>query len=193
MYEPRRETTTMATIPGGTFGDVTFGSPGDDVIHVGDGRHVVFGFGGDDEIFGGHGSQLLLGGHGAETLVGGTGDQLLFGNKGDDLLIAGTGNQILAGGAGDDALVAGTGHDTFVFGSGGGRDVVMDFQDGDVLQIQKNINGLNVSTARDLVDHIQSDADGNAVLNLGQGDSVTLVGVKAEDVQHNPSAFIKVH
>ena len=46
-----------------------------------------------------------------------------------------------------DTLFGGAGHDTFVFTGGGGQDVVMDFKQGDdVLQIARNINGLN-STA----------------------------------------------
>jgi hypothetical protein len=80
-----------------------------------------------------------------------------------------------------------------VFASGGGRDVVMNFHDGDILEIQRNINGLHVNSAADLVHRVTSDADGNAVINLGHGDSITLVDVKAEDLHHDPSSFIKIH
>ncbi len=90
-------------------------------------------------------------------------------------------------------MISGSGNDTFVFGSGGGRDVVMNFHDGDILQVQRNINDLHVHSASDLVSRIHSDADGNAVIDFGHGDNVTLVGVKAEDIHHDPSGFIKVH
>ena len=41
-----------------------------------------------------------------------------------------------------------------MFGSGGGRDVVMDFKEGDVLEIQRNINGLRIHDADDLMSRI---------------------------------------
>jgi hypothetical protein len=79
-----------------------------------------------------------------------------------------------------------------VFSGGGGQDVVLDFNPGsDLLQIAQNINGLEVNTPADLTDHI-SDVDGNAVIDLGNGDSVTLVGVDATDVQENPDTYIIV-
>jgi hypothetical protein len=80
-----------------------------------------------------------------------------------------------------------------VFSSGGGRDLVMDFQDGDILQIQRNINGLHVHDAADLMSRVHSDRDGNAVIDLGHGDSITLVDVSADDVKADPNSFIKIH
>jgi hypothetical protein len=34
--------------------------------------------------------------------------------------------------------------------------------------------------------------NGNAVIDFGNGDSVTLIGVKAEDVRSNPSGYIVI-
>ena len=80
----------------------------------------------------------------------------------------------------------------FVFNGGGGQDVVLDFEPGsDLLQIAANINGLEVSTASDLAANVSS-VDGNTVIDLGNGDSVTLVGVDASDVQDNPDSYIVV-
>jgi hypothetical protein len=80
-----------------------------------------------------------------------------------------------------------------VFNGGGGQDVVLDFHPGsDLLQIASNINGLPVSSPADLAGNVSSDVDGNAVLDLGNGDTVTLVGVDAQDVQDSPDSFIVV-
>ena len=200
----------MATIPGGSY-EVDYGSNRSDVIHLGDGNWIAFGNGGNDTIFGNDGTDILFGGKGNDTLVGNDGYNLLFGEKGNDTLIGGqhgnfldggagndtviggNGDDILAGGAGKDTLFGGHGNDTFVFASGGGRDVVMDFEDGDILQIQRNINGLHITNAADLLCRIHNDRDGNAVIDLGRGDSVTLVDVSADDVKADPNSYIKIH
>jgi Ca2+-binding RTX toxin-like protein len=199
----------MATIPGGSY-DVDFGSNRSDVIHLGDGNWIAFGQGGNDTIFGNDGTDIVFGGKGNDTLVGNDGFNLLFGDKGNDTLvggqdgnfldggagkdtlIGGNGDDTLSGGAGNDTLFGGHGNDAFVFSSGGGRDLVMDFQDGDILQIQRNINGLHVHDASDLMCRIHSDRDGNAVIDLGHGDSITLVDVDADDVKADPNSFIKI-
>lgn len=195
-------TNSSDTILGGHGNDIIFGGGGNDMIVGGHGDDVIFGGGGNDLLIGGDGGDSIFGGNGNDTIVGGHGDQSLFGGGGNDIITAGQGNQLLVGGTGGDVLTAGQGndtliggggHDTFVFGSGGGRNVVMDFQHGDVLQIQQNINGLHVTSAADLASHIGNDGHGNAVIDLGQGDSVTLIGVKPEELQHDLSSIVKVH
>jgi hypothetical protein len=78
-----------------------------------------------------------------------------------------------------------------VFNSNGGQNVVMGFSDGDILQIQHNMNGLSIATAADVASHVQ-DHGGNAVITLGS-ESITLIGVKAEDIHHNPSGYFTIH
>jgi Ca2+-binding RTX toxin-like protein len=51
----------------------------------------------------------------------------LAGSVGSDVVEGGRGNDLLDGGAGNDTLVGGAGADTFVLRSGGGNDVVTDF------------------------------------------------------------------
>ncbi|MFL6756477.1 MAG: calcium-binding protein [Sphingomicrobium sp.] len=51
----------------------------------------------------------------------------LAGTAGSDTVEGGRGNDVLDGGVGNDTLVGGTGADTFVLRSGGGDDVVTDF------------------------------------------------------------------
>jgi Ca2+-binding RTX toxin-like protein len=200
----------MATIPGGSY-DVEFGSNRSDHMVLGDGNWIAFGQDGNDSIFGGDGNNVIFGGKGNDTVLGGDGFNLLFGEKGNDTLIGGQHGNYLDGGAGKDTLIGGAeddllaggadkdvlfggkGHDTFVFSSGGGRDLVMDFQDGDVIEIQRNINGLRIHDADDLLNRVHSDHDGNAVIDLGRGDSITLVNVSADDVHADPDSFFKIH
>jgi Ca2+-binding RTX toxin-like protein len=51
----------------------------------------------------------------------------LSGTAGGDTVEGGRGNDMLDGGSGNDTLIGGTGADTFVLRSGGGHDVVTDF------------------------------------------------------------------
>src|SRR3546814_11938118 len=97
----------------------------------------------------------------------------------DLLLQGGQGQDTLAGGQGDDLLLGGQGGDAFVFSGGGGQDVVLDFQPGeDTLHIARNVNGLDIADPADLADRISSVA-GNAVIDLGNGDTITLVNADA--------------
>ena len=144
-------------------------------------------------LIGGDFGNYLDGGKGKDTLIGGDEGDKLVGGAGNDFLFGGDGHDQLAGGAGKDQMFGGDGNDTFVFSSCGGRDIVMDFEDGDILQIQRNINGLHIRNAEDLACRIHSDRDGNAVIDLGHGDSITLVDVSADDVKADPNSFIKIH
>ena len=105
-----------------------------------------------------------------------------FGGKGDDTL---------SGGEGDDVLRGGHGNDLFLFNGGGGNDLILDFEEGsDLVRIAKGINGLDVNSAADVAALVSQDGC-NAVVELG-GNSITLVGVSAEDVQNDPSKFFLV-
>ena len=76
---------------------------------------------------------------------------------------------------------------------GGGQDVVLDFKAGeDVLQISRNINGLKVTDAADLAARV-TDQHGDAVIDLGHGDSITLKGVSAADIHNHPNDFFVIH
>jgi len=125
-------------------------------------------------------------------MQGNAGNDRLDGGKGDDFLSGGDGDDTLIGGKGDDTMQSGDGADTFVFSGGGGQDVVLDFKAGeDLLQISRNINGLHIRTADDLASRV-SDDHGNAVIDLGHGDTITLVGVNAADVQDNPNQYFTI-
>jgi Ca2+-binding RTX toxin-like protein len=177
-----------------TTGDYNqiFGGTGDDSIQAsGSGDYITGGSGDDTITTTGSGNDTIQGGSGNDTITiggsnnsvqGGSGNTFIQGGQGNDTVVAGTGNTTIAGGAGNE---------TFVFNSNGGKNVVMNFHDGDVLQIQANINGLNIQSANDLVAHITDD-NGNAVITLGH-ESITLVGVSATDLHNNPQNYFSIH
>lgn len=176
----------------GDDNNIAFGKNGNDTMFGGDGTDVIFGGKGNDTLAGNGGFNLLFGEDGNDTLIGGQFGNFLDGGKGKDTLIGGAEDDTLHGGEGKDVHFGGGGDDTFVFRSGGGRDVVMDFQEGDILEIQKNINGLRIRDADDLLCRVHEDCDGNAVIDLGRGDSITLVNVSADDIHDDPDAFFKI-
>jgi hypothetical protein len=70
---------------------------------------------------------------------------------------------------------------------------VLDFKAGeDILQISKGINGSEIASAEDVASQA-TQVGANTVIDLGNGDTITLVNVNADDVQANPSDFFSVH
>ena len=82
----------------------------------------------DNQLWGGAGDDRLYGGPGG-------GDDTLDGGDGNDRLYGGAGNDTLTGGPGNDTLTGGAGSDVFVFAPGHGSDTVMDFTNGDRLDL----------------------------------------------------------
>lgn len=181
---------------GNTGQDTIYGGQGADRVYGGQDNDVVCGNRGDDSLWGnlgadtlraGDGNDLLYGNHGADSLQGEGGDDTLYGGQDADLLDGGAGNDslcgnlgadTLSGGAGADSLVGGAGDDLFRFGDGDGVDVVQDFVIGeDLIGVSAGINGTGIASAADMLARVTSDGAGNAVLDLADGNSVTLIGV----------------
>jgi Ca2+-binding RTX toxin-like protein len=140
------------------------GGPKDNVIHGKSFKDMLFGNGGDDK---------------------------LYGNGGKDQLSGGTGDDKLVGGIGNDKLTGGNGHDTFVFGANSGKDVITDFDvKKDVLQIDKGLNG--IKKAADVLKHASQHGD-NVVINLGDGNKITLKDVKLSDLKKHPGDHFDIH
>lgn len=81
---------------------------------------------------------MIFGGMGKDTLYGGSGDDYLVGNAGNDKIYGQNGNDTLWGGIGNDTLVGGTGSDTFIYNANEGKDVILGFDNDDMLQITGN-------------------------------------------------------
>lgn len=136
---------------------------------------MVFTGRGDDTVIGQDGFDYLNGGKGDDMLLGGGGNDFLMGGRGDDNLDGGTGRDYLVGGAGDDVMTGGTGADVFIFAKG--DDTISDFTVGeDTLVLSASLwrGGENPLSA--FANNVTIE-DGNAVIDFGAGNTLTLTGV----------------
>ncbi|WP_350333655.1 spondin domain-containing protein [Coralliovum pocilloporae] len=179
-------------INGNGGNDILAGSNGDDDIDGGDGDDTITGSRGDDDldggnnndnISGGRGDDDIEGGAGNDILEGGRGNDILNGGSGEDLLCAGIGNDELNGGEDNDRLEGGRGADTFVFERGTDSDVVTDFAGmEDILDLTDE--ELMFETFEDVQEAAMQDGN-NVVIDLGEGDQVTLLGVSLADLNQD--------
>ena len=117
-----------------------------------------------------------------QTIIGGddgpTVDIVSGGTNGNDTLYAATGDDVLIGGGGDDLFVFGDGDDTITdFTAGASTDDVI---------------GLAGVTAVNSFQDVQDNASqvgGDTVIDLGGGDSVSLIGVNLVDLHQDDFLF----
>lgn len=159
-------------INGTAQADTLRGTVANNKIHGLDGNDRMNGNGGNDTMQGGLGTDTLYGGVGNDRLYGDADIDLLYGEAGNDTLIGGGGNDSLRGGAGNDHLYGSQGNDRFIFYRGSAHDVIRDFQDGDIIAISQSI----YSTSKQVLAHT-SYSGNKALIDLGAGDNVTLVGI----------------
>jgi hypothetical protein len=138
--------------------------------------------------------------------------QAIVGTDGNDT-IQGNDRQydILIGGKGDDTLIGGINKsggyfiDIYQFGEDSGSDIIEGFfiqkvfedNDGvnitygeidgrprnDFIEIVQNVNGTNINSAQDIFNNSSNNSDGDAVLNLGQGNTITIKGISLEQLK----------
>jgi Ca2+-binding RTX toxin-like protein len=180
-----------ANVQLGSGYDVVFTYDGHNFVQGGSGHDIITVGGHDNVVEGGSGDAVIYGGSGGDFLLGGSGNDAIHAGSGNEFMSGGDGNNVLYAGHGDDTMIGGAGDNMFVFGSGGGKNVIVDFHDGDSILIAKNINGLHISTPQDLVSHVTDD-NGNAVITLGH-ETITLLNIKAEDIHNNPTGYFHVH
>ncbi|WP_194269258.1 spondin domain-containing protein [Tritonibacter litoralis] len=164
-------------LKGGEGNDVLRGNAGDDVLDGGAGW---------DRLHGGAGNDALYGGAGADVLRGKTGNDVLDGGLGHDVLNGGTGDDVLTGGEGFDILRGGAGADSFLFEAGDDVDRITDF-DVDEDMIVLAIEGL--SSFEQLDDAIVGRGH-RTWIDLGDGDTLVLAGVDAEELTADSFTFL---
>jgi Ca2+-binding RTX toxin-like protein len=145
---------------------------GDDVVDLTSGVSQQ-GFIADIRLLGGAGDDYLLSGAGHDTLIGGTGSDGLIGWKGDDVLTGG----------GADGLGDGV-RDNFLFaaGSGGGRDVITDFEDGidRIFVVGYGVGDLATAEAGGVLEIATGATDTELTLSDGSLETrITLEGITA--------------
>jgi hypothetical protein len=120
------------------------------------------------------GDDILYGVSGNDVMYGGVGNDTLFGQDGADTLYGGTGNDVLNGGAGNDA---------FVFADGFGQDRIVGFTAGgtdDSINLSALTNP-DWTTFADVQAHA-AQVGADTLIDFGNGNSVTLVGVTAANL-----------
>ncbi|WP_106513519.1 calcium-binding protein [Allosphingosinicella deserti] len=177
--------TATNTINGDAGNDTLTGGSADPFNSV---SNTILGGAGNDLIKGGSASgpagvtNDLDGGAGNDRLVGGDSDDVatvrntLHGGAGNDVLVAGSnGGELFSPSAGNfDDLWGGAGNDTFVFRPFNHHDTIHDFAHG------KDLIDLTAFTQYDELSdlNITSNA-GNSIIDFGNGNEVTLLGVSS--------------
>jgi Ca2+-binding RTX toxin-like protein len=101
-----------------------------------------------------------------DSIRGGNLDDQIDGGKGNDAIYGLGGSDILAGGAGDDLLSGGEGNDIFIIGPGLGVDTIIDYQQGDSLELEGGIS------ADDL--KFEPTPDGNTAV-MYDGETIAII------------------
>ena len=185
-------------LSGGAGQDELFGGDGADTLNGGDdndrilgenGNDVGNGGAGDDYLFGDFGNDTLSGGTGNDEIRGGFNNDSLFGNEDDDFLHGFSGNDLLDGGTGTDRLEGGTGRDTFIMRRGYGHDTIADYSvasAGVFFADKIDLSDFGLASFSDLV---LSDNNGDAYIDLGGGDAITLEGVSSGNLSADDFSF----
>ena len=145
--------------------------------------YVIFGgnFTGDVSQAGTAGDDVLTGGGGDDNMLGGAGNDTLSGGAGDDRIVGGSGN---------DSLTGGGGNDVYVFDTNDGADTLEDFQlyDG-ATQTGDRIDLSGVAGVESFADLNIQDNAGDADILLGNGHSITLIGVNGSALDADDFLF----
>lgn len=149
------------------------------MIFGGNGDDTIFGNGGRDYINGGNGSDILDGGADSDYLSGHRGQDELYGGAGNDWLNGGSGNDVLLGGRGNDFMYGGSGDNRFVIEADGGHDRIFKFDPGDD---KLDLSFAGFQNFRELSQHMHEDEHENTHIDLGDGQSVLLIGVEEDDL-----------
>ena len=176
------------TLDGGPAWDQMYGGTGDDTFYVSQQVDWVFenaGEGYDTVIADSPNGYYLYANIEALTLVGttpfGVGNELnniLTGSAIGNVLLGGPGNDTLDGGAGQDILYGQAGADTFLIRKGTGIDIIADFTPGTDRIDLSDYGFKSVAAARPLFQQVGGDVS----VNLGNGDTLILMGVQASSI-----------
>ena len=171
------------------------------VVNIGDNSITLFGINKDDldpymfhiiptidnYIDGTQGYDDLTGTAANDYISGGESPFARFGD-GDDFIDGGEGDDVLVGGTNKKAT-GGYYDDTYLFNNNSGNDLIIGFmpngsgyttQYNDVIKLPYNINGSGISSFDDVLTATTDNADGWAVIDLGDNNSITLHGVPKE-------------
>ncbi|MCX7170188.1 MAG: hypothetical protein NTY41_07825 [Proteobacteria bacterium] len=178
--------------PGNFIEAYLSGNGGNNKLTGGAGADVLDGRGGADTLVGGLGNDIYLVDNRKDVVVetanGGTdtvyfkGSSYTLPNNVENLVVVSAGGVSITGNALANVLTGGSGNDTFVFGANNGDDRILNFNvaQGDHIAIVAGTD--NITKPEDVLAHTH-DVDGNAVIDLGGGNCITLIGLLANALQ----------
>lgn len=114
--------------------------------------------------------------NGNMKFIGSSVDDAFTASGGKDLLSGRGGDDTLGGGAGRDRLTGGAGNDNFVFNTGDGKDIITDFDADGGAGLQDHIDATFPGAGA------ISQAGKNTIIDFGSGDVLTLLNVKATQI-----------
>jgi pimeloyl-ACP methyl ester carboxylesterase len=143
----------------------------------GDNRNnAATGGAGDDTIIGSGGNDTLRGNRNNDSLSGDGGDDFLYGGRNNDYVNGGGGDDFIAGEFGSDVLIGGSGRDRFVLESGGGADIIADFEDSqDLIALSRGLTFAQIRITQ---------GDGGALISIPiTGEIIaTVTGISASSI-----------
>ena len=110
------------------------------------------------------------------TLASGAGNINGTGNSADNTIIGNDGNNTLTGGAGND---------TFVFAPNFGKDIIADYNHGDIIQIDHTF----FTDVTDILNHAADDGNGNAVISADVNNIITVNNMTVALLHQQTDAF----
>ncbi len=135
------------TVQGSTDNEMIGGNTGEDSLLGGAGNDTLMGGKNDDFVDGQSGNDLVRGDSDTDIIRGGDGNDSLFGGKGNDQIFGDNGDDFLSGDRDTDTLTGGGGKDTFALITGGGIDIITDFENGvDLIQLPSGVNSVSLQS-----------------------------------------------
>ena len=152
-------------------------------------RDKIIGSGARNELEGLGGNDLLKGLANRDVLLGNAGRDKLLGGGGNDTLEGGSHRDRLIGGGGDDDLYGGGGFDRFIFRGKFGDDTIHDFRKAGKAE-KIDLSGVKpIKGFRDLKNNHLGEVDGDAVIDDGNGNTITLDGIGMDELKFNDFLF----
>ncbi|MEG4856050.1 hypothetical protein QUB75_01255 [Microcoleus sp. K1-B6] len=137
----------------------------------------VWVLGGNDTIIGSADSEQIFGNEGQDSISGGEENDSLFGGKGNDQLFGDAGDDFLLGDKDIDTLTGGQGRDTFALSTGGGLDIITDFENGsDFIQVPVGVSISDIliqAAGANTILSLRSTGEQLAQLNNVQASTIT--------------------
>ncbi|HLO49027.1 MAG TPA: CAP domain-containing protein [Kamptonema sp.] len=136
------------TVQGSTDSEFIGGNNGEDSLLGGAGNDTLMGGKDGDYVDGEIGNDLVRGDLDADIVRGGEGNDSLYGGRGNDQLFGDAGDDFLSGDRDTDTLTGGAGKDTFALATGGGVDIINDFENGvDLIQLPSGVNSVSLQSS----------------------------------------------